>query len=275
MFGRVRRESYPPIFVIHFVEYENLLPRILSVIIPMAHQTSDEKKTAQDELRAQYDEIATLAGGLAHEIRNPLSTMSLNIELLAEEVSQGDRPQDRRSMQRIGTLQKECKNLDRILSDFLQFVKINELKPDVANLNKLVSEFIESFQPVAKDAGIDISPHLNADLPLVRLDSTFMRQVLMNLALNAQQAMPEGGILELQTSFDNDQVHLEMIDTGIGMDEKTIARMFQAFYSSKSTGSGLGLPTVRKIVQAHGGRISCESELGQGTRFTISLPAVK
>ena len=226
----------------------------------------------QEKLQAQYDEIATLAGGLAHEIRNPLSTMSLNLELLAEEVSQGDTPRDRRTMQRIGTLQNECNNLERILSDFLQFVRLNELEPDVADLNKLVTDFIESFQPVAKESNIDISPHLNADLPAVRLDVVLMRQALMNLALNAQQAMPEGGLLEMQTSFDEQQVHLEMIDTGIGMNERTVSRMFQAFFSSKSTGSGLGLPTVRKIIQAHGGSISCESELGKGTRFTISLP---
>ncbi|VAX37194.1 hypothetical protein MNBD_PLANCTO02-2539, partial [hydrothermal vent metagenome] len=203
----------------------------------MAH---DEKK--QERLQTQYNEIATLAGGLAHEIRNPLSTISLNLELLSEDVAPGETPRERRAQKRIVTLQQECKNLDRILSDFLQFVRLNDLTPDVADLNALVTEFIESFQPVAKEAGIDISPHLHADLPAVRLDRSLMRQALMNLALNAQQAMPHGGLLEFQTSFDGNQVFLEMIDTGIGMDERTISKMFQAFFSSKSQGSGLGLP---------------------------------
>lgn len=94
----------------------------------------------------------------------------------------------------------------------------------------------------------------------------------MNLALNAQQAMPNGGLLELQTYFRDGRVHLDLIDNGSGMDERTREKMFQAFFSTRAAGSGLGLPTARKIIEAHGGTISCESEPDRGTRFTVSLP---
>ena len=94
----------------------------------------------------------------------------------------------------------------------------------------------------------------------------------MNLALNAQQAMPDGGLLELQTKFCDGSVELALIDNGVGMDDATRSKMFQTFFSTKASGSGLGLPTVRKIVDAHNGSISCESEPGRGTRFLISLP---
>ena len=100
-----------------------------------------------------------------------------------------------------------------------------------------------------------------------------MRQALVNLCRNAIEAMPEGGSIDLLTRTRGDQVVLEIIDTGKGMDEKTRAQMFQAFFSTRSGGSGLGLPTVRRIVEAHHGHIVCESEPGKGTRFTISLPA--
>ena len=94
----------------------------------------------------------------------------------------------------------------------------------------------------------------------------------MNLALNAQQAMPNGGLLELQTYLRDGRVLLGLIDNGKGMDDRTMSKMFQVFFSTKPGGSGLGLPTVRKIVEAHEGTITCESEPGRGTRLTISLP---
>ena len=132
---------------------------------------------------------------------------------------------------------------------------------------------MEFYQPHANEHHIEISPHLAADLPAVNVDTARMRQVLMNLALNAQQAMPDGGLLELQTGCRDGSVYLEMIDSGQGMNARTLSKMFQPFYSTKPAGSGLGLPTVRKIVEAQQGRISCDSEPGRGTRFTISLPA--
>lgn len=234
---------------------------------PLSHEE-------RQRLQAQTAEIAELAGGLAHEIKNPLSTISLNLELLAEELDESPEqtPRDRRFLQKINTLQRECRQLNQILEAFLQFARMGELELEPCDLNALVREFIAFYQPQAEDHGIEISPHLATDLPAVELDESLFRQVLLNLALNSQQAMPEGGLLELQTYQNSEGVCLELIDTGAGMDERTRSRMFQAFFSTRSTGSGLGLPTVKKIVEAHKGRITCESEPGRGTRFKITLP---
>jgi signal transduction histidine kinase len=193
---------------------------------------------------------------------------------MAEELDESPEssPRDRRFLQKINTLQRECRNLNQSLEAFLQFARLGELQPECRDLNEMVSEFIAFYQPQAEDHGIEISPHLAMDLPLVEADASLMRQVLLNLALNAQQAMPEGGLLELQTYAGPGGVNLEFIDNGLGMDERTRSRMFQAFYSTRSNGSGLGLPTVKKIVEAHRGKITCESEPGRGTRFTITLP---
>ncbi len=176
-------------------------------------------------------------------------------------------------MQKINTLQRECRNLNQILEAFLQFARLGELQCEPRDLNELVREFITFYQPQAEDHGIEISPHLASDLPFVEVDESLMRQVLLNLALNAQQAMPEGGLLELQTYRGLPRSLLGVHRQWCGMDERTRSRMFQAFFSTRSNGSGLGLPTVKKIVEAHRGKITCESEHGRGTRFkTITLP---
>lgn len=220
----------------------------------------------------KYAEIAALAGGLAHEIKNPLSTIGLNLDLLVEDLEGSDSPRDRRMLAKLQTVQRECRHLEDILQAFLQFARVGELDLVQTDLNTVVHDFIDFYQPQARDAGIEISPHLSPDLPRVRVDARLIRQVLLNLALNAQQAMPEGGLLELQTHCRNGTVHLEFIDNGAGMDERTKSKLFQIFFSTKPGGSGLGLPTVRKIVEAHHGTITCESELGRGTMFSISLP---
>lgn len=232
----------------------------------------DDLANDHERLRAQYAEIATLAGGLAHEIRNPLSTIGLNLDLLSEELTECDSPRDRRILNKLTTVKRQCEQLNRILDDFLQFARVGTLTLKPSDLNQTVLEFIEFYAPQAAEQGIDISPHLAANLPQVNLDVNLWRQVIMNLCRNAQQAMPQGGVLELQTYQRDHQVVLEIIDNGKGMSPETQAKMFDAFYSTKRDGSGLGLPTVRKVVEAHGGTISCESEVGRGTRFKIALP---
>jgi signal transduction histidine kinase len=226
----------------------------------------------RNRLLRQFTEIATLAGGLAHEIRNPLSTISLNLSLLVEELRQGESPRDRRMLNKLLTIQRECRQLEGILDAFLQFVRAGELHRRPEDLNTLIDEFVDFYQPQAAENGIELSRHLDADLPDVPLDAALVRQVLLNLVKNAQQAMPEGGLIELQTYQRGDSVCLEIIDSGAGMDERTRARMFNPFFSTRVSGTGLGLPTVRKIVEAHGGEITCDSEPGRGTRFLIVLP---
>jgi len=232
-----------------------------------------DEQQERKRLQAENTELATLAGGLAHEIRNPLSTIGMNLELLAEELENDDSQRARRMMRRIGNLQGECRNLEEILNAFLQFARAGELHLAEGNLNTIVSDYVDFLEPQANSMEVELRPHLDSDLPVVMLDRSLMRQALVNLCRNAIEAMPDGGSIDLLTRTRGNEVVLEVIDTGKGMDEKTRSQMFQAFFSTRSGGSGLGLPTVRKIVEAHHGRISCESEVGKGTRFTITLPA--
>ena len=220
-----------------------------------------------------YAELATLAGGLAHEIRNPLSTIRMNVELLREDLAELDDPRSGRMLKRVERIQRECGQLDDVLGAFLQFARVGELDLSEHDLGGIVSDFVSFYEPEAGQHGIELRPRIPADLPTVRVDSRLFRQVLMNLALNAQQAMADGGVLELLAYQRDDRVCLDVIDTGAGIDPAQHARIFEAFFSTKSGGSGLGLPTVRRIIEAHGGTIACQSEKGRGSRFTICLPA--
>jgi len=231
--------------------------------------TNDERN---QKLVDQYTEIARLAGALAHEIKNPLSTIRLNMELLAEELGESNSPRERRALQKIELVQRECQRLQDLLNDFLNFAKIRRLKVEPSDLNAQVKQVLDFFRPKAKAAGIEIVDYLATDLPTVLLDRESFHGTVLNLVLNAQQAMPGGGQLVVRTYETADGVALDLIDTGCGMDDNTRDHAFEAFFSTKPAGSGLGLPTARKIIEGHGGQISLQSEVGRGSRFTIKLP---
>ena len=228
--------------------------------------------------KSDYEEIAALAGGFAHEIRNPLSTIRLNLELLSEDIDEGDTPRDRRMARKLARLQTECTHLEQVVNAFLQFSRSNLVTASPTDVASAVNKFLSSFEADAEAAGIELSPHLAADLPPVMLDPALFRQVLSNLCRNARQAMPNGGTIEVAARRVGRDVLIEVIDTGCGMTSDQMDKMFIAFYTTKTNtaeseaGTGLGLPTVRKIVEAHNGRIDCQSEPQKGTRFQIWLP---
>jgi signal transduction histidine kinase len=234
--------------------------------------TSESAAEVNRKLVDRYTEIARLAGGLAHEIKNPLSTIRLNMELLAEDFCEGQTPAERRALKKIETVQQECQRLQDLLDDFLNFAKVRRLRLEPSDLGEQVRRVLDFFRPKAAKAGIEVIDYLAADLPMVLLDRESFHGALLNLVLNAEQAMSEGGQLVARTYQTADGVALEMIDTGCGMDEETCSKVFDAFFSTKRGGSGLGLPTARKIIEAHGGRITVRSERGRGTQFTIKLP---
>ena len=241
-------------------------------------QTSTERTSrAVQKLMDQYTEIARLAGALAHEIKNPLSTIRLNMELLAEDLEaqdqrNGQSPAQRRAAKRIDLVHRECQRLQDLLDDFLNYAKVRHLHLQPTDLNAQIAEVLDFFEPEAAEAGVEIVRYLDPELPSVMLDREAFRGALLNLILNAKQAMPDGGQLVVRTTAKSDKVALYLIDTGVGMDESTAAQMFEAFFSTKPGGSGLGLPTTAKIIEAHDGRISVQSSVGNGTQFTVELP---
>jgi signal transduction histidine kinase len=223
----------------------------------------------------EYVELAELAGGFVHDLKNHLSTLRLNLQLLAEDFPDPQSQRERRALDRIQRLQNECQRLVDISNEFLRFARVKDLELTSANLGEVVEELIDFFGPTARAGNIEIKSYIPADLPPVALNRDLFKQALLNLLLNAQQAMPAGGEITIQSRAEPDGVTLSLIDTGAGMSPEVLANAFRPFYSTRGGGTGLGLPTTRKIIEAHGGRIDVQSEVGHGTKFTLHLPSEK
>jgi two-component system sensor histidine kinase HydH len=242
--------------------------------------------TAPDEpLVRQYTELAELAGGFIHEIKNRVGTLSLNLQLLAEDFENPQTPRERRASERIARLHGECQKLVDLASDFLRFARVKDLTTESTSLDAVVTRMVDFLAPTARQQNIEIGWIPEPNMPQVSIERDLFEQCLLNLMLNAEQAMPDGGTLTLigrcedakppKTNESTRCVCLDVIDTGHGIPQDQLAKLFRPFHTTKSNGNGLGLAITRKIVAAHGGTIEVQSEAGCGTKFTIRLPAVE
>jgi signal transduction histidine kinase len=232
----------------------------------------DSHDDANQRLIEQSIEIARMAGSLAHEIKNPLSVIRMNMDLLAEDLADNDTPQGRRALAKVNVVQAQCLRLQGLLDDFLGFARAQKLELKPSNVNEHVSEVVDFVEPQMRAGGIEVVRHLAPDLPTVLLDRHKFHTALLNLLINSQQAMPDGGKLWVRTRETPGSVAIDLIDTGCGMDDKTIMHIFDAFYTTKKGGSGLGLPTTRRIIEGHNGTISVQSQRDLGTKFTLEFP---
>jgi len=232
----------------------------------------DQAIASTDHYRRQYEEIARLAGALAHEIKNPLSTILMNMDLLAEDFAEAASPRERRALAKIHVVTDQCLRLQNLLNDFLRFSRVRNLDLSPGSLNEQVASVLDFVAPQAARQKIEITRYLDPDLPSILLDDETLYAAILNLVMNAVQAMPDGGTLTARTRDTKQGVALDLIDTGCGMNDETALKMFEPFFSTKEGGSGLGLPTTRKIIEAHGAWMNVQSELGRGTQFTIEFP---
>jgi len=241
----------------------------------MTEKTSSiSDDTAIDPMRQRYEELAELAGSLAHEIKNPLSVIHMNIDLLSEDLAESQSPVRRRALDKVDIIRQQCERMERLLADFLRFARLREMDLTPGSLNEQIDRVLRAYQAQADAWGVDILRYLDPNLPRIMMHSDTLQAALMNLVKNAIEAMPEGGQLVVRTHVTPAGVALDLIDTGCGMDDNTAMHMFEPFYSTKHAGSGLGLPTARKIIEAHGGGITVQSELGRGTKFTLVFPVL-
>jgi signal transduction histidine kinase len=237
-----------------------------------------------DDRTAHADRMALLvrlADGLAHEIKNPLSTMSINLALLQEDweragAARGASPQrtprEERSLKRIKTLQREVQRLEHILEDFLHYARGGVVDRRPEDLARIVRELLEFVEPEDERARIRHHVDLPIGLPLVLVDEARIKQAVLNLLVNARQAMPDGGELLVRLRRMGTQVELSITDTGVGMSSEKLARCFEEYWSDKPGGTGLGLSTARRIIEEHGGTITAMAEEGRGSSFSIYLP---
>lgn len=231
--------------------------------------------TARARGKEHFAELGQLAGGLAHEIKNPLSTININLKLLIEDLDRSSDEVHQRWLRRLLSVQEEAGRLKGILDDFLRFAGKVELNPAMTDLRGLVGELADFFTPQAEAGHVVLRTALPDAAVPVRVDANLIKQALLNLMLNAVQAMEEGGELLIRLSGSRGRAELEVIDTGAGIPAENLGKVFDVYYSTKKHGSGLGLPTTRRIIREHGGDLRVQSAVGKGTRFVISLPLAK
>lgn len=252
-----------------------------------------EERARQSERLA---EIGAMTGGLAHEIKNPLSTIGLNAQLIAEGIAEikggaGDEDVKPRLINRVGALRRETERLRGILQDFLEYAGNVRLEKRRVDLNDVAVELVDFLTPEAERAGVRLRADLGAGGVRVDVDVRLLKQAVLNLLLNAIHAvggMPGGsaykGEVILRTRVEagvkgrrgeaaaEPGATLSVTDTGPGIAPETLARVFQPYFTTKSGGTGLGLPTARRLIEEHGGTLKVESEVGRGTMFTVTLP---
>jgi len=218
--------------------------------------------------------LGSLAGGLAHEIKNPLSTLKLTLQLLEEDMRKEDNASSKRSLRKIELLLREVAHMDEIVQNFLHFARGHDLKLVQTDMRELVMELLEFLGAEAKARKIVLRFDYVGRLDGLVLDAGLLRQALLNLLKNAFEAVDadKGGEVIVRAFVRGDLVGIEVIDTGCGIAPSNYERMFRPYFTTKKGGTGMGLPMVRRIVEEHGGQITFESEEGVGTRFLILLP---
>lgn len=227
-------------------------------------------------------EIGSMTGGLAHEIKNPLSTIGLNAQLLSEAVADLDLPeQDKgRLTRRVGALKLETERLRGILSDFLEYAGELRLAISPVDVGTLLEELGDFFDPQARASGVRLRVEPPRPPVTARIDGPHVKQAMLNLMLNALSVMdhPEvttrDMILRGEACEDEGvpSVRLHVIDTGPGMTPETVDKIFRPYFTTRAGGTGLGLPTARRIAEAHGGRLDVHTTPGVGSDFFIVLP---
>jgi len=245
-------------------------------IIIVEDKTLFKKLEIQSHRDKKLKAMGEMALQIAHEIRNPLGSIELFASILRRELYNND--DLRRIVERIIT---SVKSLDYIISSLLLFTKTQSPVFKRIRIHKLLRDFCEYLQPLVKEKGIVILQNYTKDNPMIRGDEALIRQVFLNLALNAIQAMPKGGVLSISTNVlkpkADDKWWIEIIfkDTGTGIPKENLQKIFHPFFTTKEKGTGLGLAIVHNIIESHKGTIEVESKEGKGTAFAISLPIIK
>jgi len=228
-----------------------------------ARQVGRQLQTA-DRLSA----ISRITSGVAHEVKNPLNAILMHVELARMKLSKDDTdigPQ-------MEIISREILRLDRVVKTFLDFTRPVELHPADVALESFVREIVDLAAPQAEAAGIRVAVNADADSACIRVDPDLMKQAILNVVVNAIQAMPQGGELRIECALHEEDAEIRISDTGVGIPPELRDKIFRLYYTTKPGGSGIGLAMTFRIVQLHDGAIDFSSEPGKGTTFVLRLP---
>ncbi len=237
--------------------------------------TSDRENTEQRIENERTSSIRLLAAGVAHELGNPLNSLTIHLQLIERRLKklQGASKKDAGALsESIAVCREEVKRLDGIIENFLDAIRPRP--PDLRETDpaKVLSEVLHFQQREFEDRGINVDIEAAADLPVIMADRDQLKQVFFNINKNAMEAMQSGGLLRIKARADDDNVYLFFGDTGSGIKQEDLAKLFEPYHTTKQNGHGLGLMIVQRIMREHGGQIGIESKEGAGTVVTLQFP---
>lgn len=232
-----------------------------------------EKRTREARLRRAESlaSLTTLTAGVAHEIKNPLGSIGIHIQLIQKQIKEKEMIETKEIKEALNVINEEVTRLNKVVLDFLFAVRPMDSKPEIRDLNILVTELLQFLKYELEEAHVE----LNADLrkiPCIEMDEKYIKQALLNIIQNALSAMPDGGKLFVKTFVEDEHVLIEIKDTGTGIPDEIQDKIFEPYFTTKDFGSGLGLTLVYKIIKEHLGEIFINSKQGIGTSFLVSFP---
>jgi two-component system, sporulation sensor kinase E len=236
---------------------------------------TENRRTEQQTIESErFNALTLLAAGVAHEIGNPLNSLNIHLQLIERQARKLDGAERAELQESVEVARSEINRLDSIITQFLRAIRPTkpQLRPE--NINSIVEEAVRFLAAEVKDRKIVVEQELRSDLPLLELDRDQMKQAFYNVIKNSFEAMKSRGALRIRTDMDESHVMVRFTDTGGGISASNLSHIFEPYFTTKTSGTGLGLLIVRRIVREHGGEMSIESSEGQGLSLTIRLPYI-
>ena len=234
---------------------------------------TESRRSAEKTIESErFNALTLLAAGVAHEIGNPLNSLHIHLQLMERNVQKLEGHLREELQESIDIARAEINRLDSIVSQFLKAIRPSKPQLHPENVNTIVEEAVRFFAAEIKDRDIVVEQELRSDLPLLELDRDQIKQAFYNVIKNGFEAMKRRGILHIRTDLEDNHVLVSFTDTGGGMSAQSLSRVFEPYFTTKDSGSGLGLLIVRRIVREHGGEMGIESSEGKGLTLTIRLP---
>lgn len=241
--------------------------------VMLIRDITQTRRVAEEQIESErLNALTVMAAGVAHEIGNPLNSLNIHLQLLEKKLKKADPAIYAKVHAQIDVARGEVQRLDFIIEQFLGAMRPVPPVFELTDINQVIEEAATFLAPELKDRRIRTQLALHGGLPLLKIDAGQMKQALYNLIKNAGQAMGTGGILMLRSELTDSDVVISVEDSGKGMPPEVVASMHQTWFTTKKTGTGLGMMVVRRIVRSHGGELSIESAEGRGTTVSIALP---
>jgi signal transduction histidine kinase len=253
-----------------------LILGVSAITLIWVNQNRHLRKVQEMEDRIQLAErlssLGHLAAGVAHEIRNPLNAIGMGLQRLKREFPPREESQKEEYLSFTELIFKEIRRVNEIIEQFLTLSRPFQLSMKLSSLQDLLKNLVTLLQEEASFQGIQIQAEMDSNLPPIKMDNEKLTQALMNIMKNGMQAMEQGGVLRVETQSFKDRVEVAVSDSGSGIPPDQMEKIFNYYYTTKEKGVGLGLPIAHRIIEAHGGQLKVESQVGFGTKVTVILP---